>query len=128
ARLDRREFGIIRGVTDGSAYSVGVSLPAAEALPVGDRLAVEGAYAPLVGGGCTSLTQVPAALDADAVLAWLHQGITAGHRQLAVACPTASCPGCGLTVTGQPELECPRCGSPSSLLRPLVRQDGFLRH
>ncbi len=136
ARLDRREFGIIRGVTDGSGYTVGVLLPTADAdavgdptasFPVGHRLSIEGAYAPIFEGGCLGITHVAAPLAEDAVLAWLHQGVTAGHRLLALSFPIGLCPGCGLTVVGAAEPECARCGSPTSLLRPLVRHDGFLR-
>jgi ribonucleoside-triphosphate reductase len=127
ARLDRREFGIVRGVTDGSGYTVGVLLPPGGADGVGDRLAVEAAYAPLFDGGCVGITHVPGPLAEDEVLAWLHQGVTAGHRLLALAFPVALCPGCGLTVAGAPAPECDRCGSPASMLRPLVRHDGYLR-
>ena len=85
------------------------------------------ADAPLCSGVCLGVTQAPGPLAEDAVLAWLHQGVTAGHRLLALAFPIALCPGCGLTVAGEPAPECARCGSPAGLLRPLVRQDGFLR-
>ena len=106
---------------------MGVLLPAADAEAVGDRLAIEGAYAPIFAGGCLGVTQAPGPMAEDAVLAWLHQGVTAGHRLLALAFPIGLCPGCGLTVAGEPAPECARCGSPTSLLRPLVRHDGFLR-
>jgi len=71
AKLDRREFGIIRGVTETTSYTAGM----------------DGAYAPHLPGGCLGLGRPAGPLDADAVLAWLHRGLAEGHTLLALDLP-----------------------------------------
>jgi ribonucleoside-triphosphate reductase len=71
AKLDRREFGIIRGVTETTSYTAGM----------------EGAYVPHLPGGCMGRGRPTGPLDADAVLAWLHRGLASGHTLLALDLP-----------------------------------------
>lgn len=76
-RLDRREFGIIRGVTDRDHYTTGVAVP----LPGAEHRATEAAYLPLLLGG--SPCEAPAAAEnLEAGLKWLNEGVQSGVRWL----------------------------------------------
>lgn len=84
ARLDRKAFGIIRGVTEAPSYTAGVLVPASDGE---ETQAAAGAYTPYLPGGCIGLGQAAGPLEADAVLAWLHRGLAAGHTLLALDLP-----------------------------------------
>lgn len=76
ARMDRREFGIIRGVTDRDHYATGVHIPSEGP---GHRSA-EAAYQGDLPGGCPCDYPFPA--SAENGLRALHEGIQAGLRWL----------------------------------------------
>jgi ribonucleoside-triphosphate reductase len=124
ARLDRREFGLIKHVTEMPTYTPGVALPADAAQPWHERLAVEGAYAPLFAGGCVVREVLPEALPVDQALARVQAAVAAGVRAYAFDFPLTICQGCGHTAA--PAAECARCASPGEAARGIVRRRGYL--
>jgi ribonucleoside-triphosphate reductase len=124
ARLDRREFGLIKGVTEMPGYGAGVALPADAGLAWHERLAIEGAYAPLFAGGCIFRDRLVEALPADQALARVQAAAQAGVRAYALDFPLAICQGCGHTAA--PAAECARCASPGEAARGIVRRRGYL--
>jgi ribonucleoside-triphosphate reductase len=124
ARLDRREFGLIKGVTEMPGYGAGVALPADAGLAWHERLTIEGAYAPLFAGGCIFRDRLVEALPADQALARVQAAAQAGVRAYALDFPLAICQGCGHTAA--PAAECVRCASPGEAARGIVRRRGYL--
>jgi ribonucleoside-triphosphate reductase len=124
ARLDRREFGLIKGVTEGASYTSGVALPDEAELAVGDRLALEAAYSPHLEGGNFHVTHMPSAPDAASVREWLRTAVAAGQRAFALDFPQVQCLGCGLA--SEPGDACPRCEAPLASAVPIVRRRGYM--
>jgi ribonucleoside-triphosphate reductase len=124
ARLDRREFGMIKGVTETPAYTTGVAVPADATLSEADRLALEAAYAPLLSGGGVSITVRDSAPDAEAVLSWIQQAVAAGARAFSLDYPLALCQACG--AAGAPEGGCAGCEGPAIVKRRVLRSHGYL--
>jgi ribonucleoside-triphosphate reductase len=87
ARLDRRTFGMIRGVTETPAYTSGVAIPDACALPLADRLAREAAFGPHLAGGDVFVWRLAGAPTPEALASTLDQAIAAGHRAFSVEYP-----------------------------------------
>ncbi|MDB5096710.1 MAG: anaerobic ribonucleoside-triphosphate reductase [Cyanobacteria bacterium RYN_339] len=124
ARLDRREFGLIKGVTEMPGYSAGVSLPADAGLAWHERLTIEGAYAPLFAGGCVFRDVQPTTLPAEQAIARVQAAAAAGVRAYALDFPLSICQGCGHTAA--PVAECAKCASPGETARGIVRRRGYL--
>lgn len=124
ARLDRREFGMIKGVTETVAYTSGVAVPAEAAVGEGDRLALEAAYAPSLTGGGVSVSSRAEAPEPEAVLGWIQQAVAAGARAFALDYPLALCQACG--ASGAPEGGCAACGGPAIVKRRVLRSHGYL--
>lgn len=87
ARLDRRTFGMIRGVTETPAYTSGVAIPDDCPLPLADRLAREAAFGPHLAGGDVFVWRLTEAPTPQALEATLGQAIAAGHRAFSVEYP-----------------------------------------
>lgn len=124
ARLDRREFGWIRGITDAARYTDGVALPADAELGAAERMAIEGAYVPYLAGGAWHTTPAPAAPTPETVLAWVQQAVAAGLRAFALDLPRCQCTNCGLPAL--PAESCPRCEAPLAEAPALRRRRGYL--
>jgi anaerobic ribonucleoside-triphosphate reductase len=124
ARLDRREFGLIKGVTETSSYSSGISLPSDAGVAWHERCVIEGAYAALFAGGCFYRDSETSALPAEQALTRIQAAVAAGVRAYAFDFPLAICQGCG--HTSAPATECSRCQSPGSAARSVVRRRGYL--
>lgn len=124
ARLDRREFGLIKGVTEMATYSSGISLPVDGSVPWHERVMLEGAYAPMFDGGCFFRDVEATALPPDQALTRLQAAVTAGVRAYALDYPLVLCQGCG--HTGAPAAECPCCASPAETARTIARRRGYL--
>ncbi|HEY9721824.1 MAG TPA: anaerobic ribonucleoside-triphosphate reductase [Oscillatoriaceae cyanobacterium] len=124
ARLDRREFGWMRGITDAATYSDGIALPADAEVSAADRLAIEGAYVPFLAGGAWHKGRLDAAPTPEAVLAWIHQAVAAGQRAFSLELLRCQCASCGLTAA--PAEICPRCEASLAGAPALVRRRGYL--
>ncbi|MFP5504259.1 MAG: anaerobic ribonucleoside-triphosphate reductase, partial [Candidatus Sericytochromatia bacterium] len=124
ARLDRRAFGMIKGATETPHYTSGVCVPADAAIDHDQRLAREGAYAPMLEGGSFSQLPLTEAPTPEAAIAWLAFAAAAGVRMLALDYPLAHCQACG--GAGLPEASCPSCDGPASMLRRVQRRRGYL--
>lgn len=124
ARLDRREFGMIKGVTETPAYTSGVAVPAGAEVSEGDRLALEAAYAPFLSGGGVSLTVRTTVPDPEAVLGWIQQAVAAGSRAFTLDYPLALCQACG--ASGAPEGGCAGCEGPAIVKRRVLRSHGYM--
>ncbi|MEB3197129.1 MAG: anaerobic ribonucleoside-triphosphate reductase [Candidatus Sericytochromatia bacterium] len=114
ARLDRREFGIIKDVTDRPRYTTG--LPGVDVSSAKEELlATEATCARLLSGG--SWSEWPEGLPQEQALDWLqrgyHEGIGGwGRTRLLVACPA-----CRATLASTESPGCPVCGSTEPLTR-----------
>jgi ribonucleoside-triphosphate reductase len=89
ARLDRRTFGMIRGITETPAYTSGVAVPDAAALPLGERMAREAAFGQYLAGGDVFVWRLAEAPTPEALAETLGQAIAAGHRAFSVEYPLA---------------------------------------
>jgi ribonucleoside-triphosphate reductase len=108
ARLDRRQFGMIRGVTETAAYTAGVAVPADAETALSARSAIEGAYTASLPGGAAFTWHTPVAPEPSALIDALRTAVADGHRAFSVSYPVAVEEG------------------PAAQARALVRRRGYL--
>jgi ribonucleoside-triphosphate reductase len=117
ARLDRREFGIIRGVTDQPAYQAGLSLPGDgdNGRPEREALLRGGAEVLSAGallGGAEACPQ-----GEDASLVWLQESLRAGLPVVGGRVPLTACGTCGAVRRAGTAQPCNPCGADATTLR-----------
>ncbi|MEB3330123.1 MAG: anaerobic ribonucleoside-triphosphate reductase [Candidatus Sericytochromatia bacterium] len=120
SRLDRREFGIIRGVTDQRAYGAGLPWPgASEANGQAHDAGLLGCGALLAGGALVS-GEAPRPAEEDGPPSWLEAGLRAGASILAARTTLTACQGCGVVRRGGAPQPCSHCGADESRQRPTL--------
>ncbi|MEB3221517.1 MAG: anaerobic ribonucleoside-triphosphate reductase [Candidatus Sericytochromatia bacterium] len=111
ARLDRREYGIIRGVTDRAAYQTGLALPEGGEGEGPEHEAMLRTCAELLSAGVLQGTAPACPAGEDAALAWLHEGLRGPLPVLGGRSPLAGCASCGTLWREPREAPCTHCGA-----------------
>jgi len=111
--MDRKEFGIIPGVTDKEYYSNSFHVPVGFAISSFDKMAIEGAYHGYCNAGHISYIEFPAPPihNLEAVEAILRHMKECDIGYAGINFPIDFCMSCHYTGVINQE-ECPQCGSP----------------
>lgn len=118
-RLDRREFGVLQGVTDKEYYTPSFHLPPAFQTTVQTKLEREAPFHALCNHGHFTALELEKTEDLEALVLAARE---AGCGQIAFNLPADRCLGCGFT--GKAPETCPQCGS--SDIHRVERLSGYL--
>ncbi|WP_066634826.1 anaerobic ribonucleoside-triphosphate reductase [Desulfolucanica intricata] len=124
-KLDRREFGIIPGVTNKEYYTNSFHIPVNYPISIFDKINLEGVYHKYCNAGHISYVELeaPPIHNVEAMEAIVRQMKDSDMGYAAVNFPIDFCTGCNhLGVIN--EENCPYCGSPN--IRRVRRITGYL--
>ncbi len=123
--LDRRDFGVVAGVTDRSYYTSAFNVPVDCSLSATRKIALEAPYHELCNGGhLTSIEWAAPGADPDELAELVDQMARAGLGHGAVNFPVDHCGSCG--HLGLVPEDCPRCEAPEASIRRIRRLAGYL--
>jgi ribonucleoside-triphosphate reductase len=123
--LDRREFGIIPGVTDREYYTNSFHIPVYYPISSFEKISLEGPYHKYCNAGHISYVEMasPPVHNLEAVEAIIRHMAACDMGYAAINFPVDFCTGCNLTGVIN-ESTCPRCGS--AAIRRVRRITGYL--
>lgn len=123
--MDRREFGIIPGVTDKEYYTNSFHIPVSYPITTFDKISLEGVYHKYCNAGHISYVEMeaPPVHNPEAMEAIIRHMKASDMGYAAVNFPVDFCTGCG-TLGVINEDACPRCGS--TAIRRVRRITGYL--
>lgn len=123
--LDRKEFGIIPGVTDKEYYTNSFHVPVSYPISIYDKISLEGAYHKFCNAGHISYVEMssPPLHNHEAVEAIIRHMKESDMGYAAINFPVDFCTGCSLTGVINQE-HCPRCESTD--IRRVRRITGYL--
>ncbi|MBE3584812.1 anaerobic ribonucleoside-triphosphate reductase [Desulfofundulus thermocisternus] len=123
--LDRREFGIIPGVTDREYYTNSFHIPVYYPISSFEKISLEGPYHKYCNAGHISYVEMasPPVHNLEAVEAIIRHMAASDMGYAAINFPVDFCTGCNLTGVIN-ESTCPRCGS--AAIRRVRRITGYL--
>ncbi len=124
-RLDRREYGLIPGITDREYYTNSFHIPVSHEISIFDKIAIEGPYHKFCNAGHISYVEFPSPPihNLDAIETVLRTMKDADIGYAGINFPVDYCTGCSYTgVINQDE--CPMCGSAD--IRRVRRITGYL--
>jgi len=124
AAIDRRDFGLIPGVTDRGYYTSSFHLPGDFEIGAADLLRTEAPYHALCNAGHLTLMELSGPPEQRELEYMLRQMLAAGISHGGVSFPLDHCATC--QVTGTFPDGCPECGTPASLLTRVRRHSGYL--
>ncbi|MBE3587730.1 MAG: anaerobic ribonucleoside-triphosphate reductase [Thermoanaerobacteraceae bacterium] len=124
-KIDRREFGIIPGVTDREYYTNSFHIPVHYPISSFDKISLEGPYHKYCNAGHISYVEMasPPVHNPEAVEAIIRHMAASDMGYAAINFPVDFCTGCNLLGVIN-ENTCPRCGSPA--IRRVRRITGYL--
>lgn len=124
-RLDRREYGIIPGVTDKEYYTNSFHVPVNYIISSFDKISLEGPYHKYCNAGHISYVEMasPPLHNNEAMEAIVRHMAASDMGYAAVNFPVDFCTNCNLLGVIE-EKNCPRCGS--SAIRRVRRITGYL--
>ena len=111
-RMDRKEYGIIPGITDGEYYTNSFHIPVGHEISIFDKVAVEGPYHKYCNGGHISYIEFPSPPihNLEAIESVLRHMKESDIGYAGINFPVDYCMSCSYTgVINQDE--CPMCGS-----------------
>ena len=123
--LDRREYGIIPGVTNKEYYTNSFHIPVNYPISIFDKISLEGVYHKYCNAGHISYVELeaPPVHNIEAMESIVRHMKDSNMGYAAINYPVDFCTGCShLGVIN--EDNCPRCGSPS--IRRVRRITGYL--
>lgn len=125
ARLDRKEFGIIPGVTDKGYYTNSFHIPVGYPISIFDKISLEGPYHKYCNAGHISYVEMasPPLHNPQAVEAIIKHMRASDMGYAAINFPVDYCTSCSTTGVIN-EDSCPRCESPE--IRRVRRITGYL--
>ncbi len=125
APLDRKEFGIVPGVTDREYYTNSFHVPVGFEIAMGEKIALEGPYHRFCNAGHISYVELesPPQHNEQALEAILRQMAACDIGYAGINFPIDTCQGCGHTGVIHDD-ECPICGS--TAIRRIRRITGYL--
>lgn len=123
--MDRREFGIIPGVTDKEYYTNSFHIPVGYSVTTFDKISLEGVYHKYCNAGHISYMEMeaPPVHNPEAMEAVIRHMQASDMGYGAVNFPVDFCTGCG-TLGVINEEACPGCGS--TAIRRVRRITGYL--
>ncbi len=123
--MDRREFGIIPGVTDKEYYTNSFHIPVGYPITTFDKISLEGVYHRYCNAGHISYVEMeaPPVHNPEAMEAIIRHMQASDMGYAAVNFPVDFCTGCG-TLGVINEEACPGCGS--TAIRRVRRITGYL--
>ncbi|MBU6427404.1 MAG: anaerobic ribonucleoside-triphosphate reductase [Cyanobacteria bacterium REEB65] len=124
AALDRRDFGVIEGVTDKPWYTSSFHLPADFSVAVSDLLRIEAPYHELCNAGHLTVVELSGPPEIPAVDRLLRQMREGGIAYGGISFPLDHCATC--RVAGTFPDGCPECGAPAPQLIRVRRHAGYL--
>lgn len=123
--LDRRDYGVVGGVTDKGYYTSAFSLPADFEIDASARIRLEAPYHAICNGGhLTAIEWEAPETDGTRLAALLASMREAGIGHGAVNFPLDHCSTCG--HQGIIERDCPACQAPAATIRRIRRLAGYL--
>lgn len=123
--LDRRDYGVVAGVTDRSYYTSSFNVPVDCSLGAARKIALEAPYHGLCNGGhLTSIEWAAPGADPEELAGLLAEMAAAGLGHGAVNFPVDHCGSCG--YLGLIAEDCPRCEAPAASIRRIRRLAGYL--
>ncbi|CCO08745.1 anaerobic ribonucleoside-triphosphate reductase [Desulforamulus hydrothermalis] len=125
AKLDRKEFGIIPGVTDKDYYTNSFHVPVGYPIGIFEKISLEGPYHKFCNAGHISYIEMasPPLHNPQAVEAIIKHMRASDMGYAAINFPVDYCTSCNITgVINQDS--CPRCASPE--IRRVRRITGYL--
>lgn len=124
-KLDRKEFGIIPGVTNRDYYTNSFHIPVYYPISSFDKIRLEGPYHKYCNAGHISYVEMasPPEHNPEAVETIVRHMAACDMGYAGVNYPVDFCCGCGLLGVIS-EATCPRCGSPE--IRRVRRITGYL--
>ena len=125
AKLDRKEFGIIPGVTDKAYYTNSFHIPVGFPVGIFDKISLEGLYHKYCNAGHISYVEMasPPLHNPEAVEAIIKHMRASDMGYAAINFPVDYCTSCSVTGVIN-EDHCPRCESPE--IRRVRRITGYL--
>ncbi|GAB6181917.1 anaerobic ribonucleoside triphosphate reductase [Desulfotomaculum defluvii] len=125
AKLDRKEFGIIPGVTDKDYYTNSFHIPVGYPIGIFEKISLEGPYHKYCNAGHISYIEMasPPQHNPQAVEAIIKHMKASDMGYAAINFPVDYCTSCSLTGVIN-EDSCPRCESPQ--IRRVRRITGYL--
>ncbi|MEG6522245.1 anaerobic ribonucleoside-triphosphate reductase [Desulfotomaculum sp. 1211_IL3151] len=125
AKLDRKEFGIIPGVTDKDYYTNSFHLPVGHPIGIFEKISLEGPYHKYCNAGHISYIEMasPPQHNPQAVEAIIKHMKASDMGYAAINFPVDYCTSCSVTGIIN-EDHCPRCDSPN--IRRVRRITGYL--
>lgn len=111
-RLDRKEYGIIPGITDGEYYTNSFHVPVSYNLSIFDKVAVEGPYHKYCNAGHISYIEFPSPPihNLEAIESVLRHMKESDIGYAGINFPVDYCMSCSYTGVINKD-ECPMCGS-----------------
>lgn len=124
-KLDRKEFGIIPGVTDREYYTNSFHIPVYHPISIYDKIRLEGPYHKYCNAGHISYVELasPPQHNPEAVEAIVRHMSSCGMGYAGINYPVDFCCNCNLSGVIN-ERACPRCGSAE--IRRIRRITGYL--
>ncbi len=124
-RLDRREYGLIPGITDREYYTNSFHIPVSHEISIFEKIAIEGAYHKFCNAGHISYVEFPSPPihNLDAIETVLRHMKDADIGYAGINFPVDYCTGCSYTAVINQD-ECPMCGA--SDIRRVRRITGYL--
>lgn len=122
--LDRKKFGIIKGVTDKEYYTNSFHIPVSEEISCFDKISLEGPYHKLTNAGHISYIELsaPPIDNLEALEAIIRHMAASDMGYAGINFPIDECLVCG--YQGIFSTDCPSCGS--DLIRRVRRITGYL--
>ncbi|MDO7787989.1 anaerobic ribonucleoside-triphosphate reductase [Desulforamulus aquiferis] len=124
-RADRKEFGIIPGVTDKQYYTNSFHIPVGYPISVFDKISLEGPYHKYCNAGHISYVEMssPPVKNPEAVETIIKHMKASDMGYAAINFPVDYCTSCSITGVIDQD-NCPRCESPE--IRRVRRITGYL--
>jgi len=122
--LDRKEFGLVEGITDLEYYTNSFHVPVGYPISFAQKLKIEGKYHAYCTGGHISYVELPAPPidNPQAMETIIKYMVDCGIGYAGINFPIDECRVCN--YTGIIKEECPQCGS--SAIRRIRRITGYL--
>jgi len=124
-RLDRKEYGVLPGITDKQYYTNSFHVPVGYEIGLFDKVAIEGPYHKFCNAGHISYVEFPSPPihNTEAIESVLRHMKNTDIGYAGINFPVDYCVGCGYTgVINQDE--CPMCGVPD--IKRVRRVTGYL--
>ncbi|HEY9856375.1 MAG TPA: anaerobic ribonucleoside-triphosphate reductase [Stenomitos sp.] len=123
--LDRRDYGVVAGVTDKPYYTSSFNVPVDVSLSASRKIALEAPYHALCNGGhLTSIEWAAPGADPEELGGLIAEMAASGLGHGAVNFPVDHCGSCG--YLGLIAEDCPRCEAPAASIRRIRRLAGYL--